>query len=40
MLYKNLSNSFAAAFAAIVSAAIFVGASVAPATNTVASLII
>ncbi len=40
MSYKNLNNSFAAAFAAIVSAAIFVGASVGPAANNVASLVI
>ena len=36
----DLKNSITAAFAAIVSAAIFVGASVGPATANVASLVI
>ena len=36
----NLKNNVAAAFAAIVTAALFIGASVGPATNTAASLVI
>ena len=36
----DLQNTVAAAFAAIISAAVFVGASVGPAANTAASLVI
>ena len=36
----NLQNSFAAAFAAAVSAALFVGASILPALNNASSMVI
>ncbi len=36
----SLQNSFAAAFAAAVSAALFVGASVLPALNNMSALVI
>ncbi|MEM8917918.1 MAG: hypothetical protein AAGE37_03580 [Pseudomonadota bacterium] len=39
MLNANIQNQIAAAFAAIVSAAVFVGASIGPATQNAASLI-
>ena len=39
-MFSNVSNNVAAAFAAILSAAVFVGASVGPATNTAASMVI
>lgn len=39
-MFSIVSNNVAAAFAAIVSAAVLVGASVGPAINTAGSLVI
>ncbi len=39
-MLSNFSNHIAAGFAAIFSAAVFVGASIVPATNSAASLVI
>ncbi|SIO13121.1 hypothetical protein SAMN02745824_3072 [Parasphingorhabdus marina DSM 22363] len=39
MLNANIQNQIAAAFAAIVSAAVFVGASIGPAAQNVSSFI-
>jgi hypothetical protein len=39
-MFTNVSNNIAAAFAALVSAAVFVGASVGPAINNAGSLVI
>lgn len=38
-MFSNISNNVTAAFAAILSAAVFVGASVGPAVNNAASLV-
>ncbi len=39
-MFTNISNNIAAAFAAIVSAAVLIGASVGPAINNAGSLVI
>ncbi|MEP2988293.1 MAG: hypothetical protein ABJL11_01155 [Parasphingorhabdus sp.] len=38
-MFSSVSNNVAAAFAAILSAAIFIGASVGPAINTAGSMV-
>ncbi len=38
-MFSNVSNNVAAAFAAILSAAVFIGASVGPAINTAGTLV-
>ncbi len=39
-MFANVSNNITAAFAAFVSAAVFIGASVGPAINNAGSLVI
>ncbi len=39
-MFTNVSNNITAAFAAFVSAAVFIGASVGPAINNAGSLVI
>ncbi len=39
-MFTNVSNNIAAAFAAIVSASVFIAASVGPAVNNAGSLVI
>lgn len=39
-MFTNVSNNFAAALAAIVSATVFIGASIGPAINNAGSMVI